>query len=117
MPPDGTLSWHINDRVERYLPGEDKIMAVEREDLQRVTPEAEAFVRGLIDVVAHQRLPDLFGREHPDALDRVPARNGVSVLVVRRSGLQEDGLVALMKYRLAQYLADHFVDPQMISGP
>ena len=89
-------------------------MAVEREDLQRVTPEAEAFVRGLIDVVAHQRLPDLFGREHPDALYRVPDRNGVSVLVVRTSGLQEDELVALMKYRLAQYLAVHFVDPQMI---
>jgi hypothetical protein len=90
------------------------MMAVEQGDPRRITPEAQAFVRGLIDVVAHRRLPDLFRREHPDALYRVPDRHGVSVLVVRTSGLQQDELVALMQYRLAQYLAVHFVDPQLI---
>jgi cAMP-dependent protein kinase regulator len=77
-------------------------------------PEAAAFIANLIETAARQRLPDLFNGEHPDALFRVPDRNGVSVLVVRTPHLSEEHLVKLMKYRLAQYLAVNFVDTEMI---
>ena len=79
-----------------------------------VHPEAAAFIDNLIETAAHARLPDLFTGEHPDALYRVHDRNGVSVLVVRTPQLSEEHLVKLMKYRLAQYLAVHFVDTDMI---
>jgi cAMP-dependent protein kinase regulator len=77
-------------------------------------PEAAAFIGDLIETAARQRLPDLFAVEHPDALYRVPDRNGVSVLVVRTPQLSEEHLVKLMRYRLAQYLAVNFVDTEMI---
>jgi CRP-like cAMP-binding protein len=77
-------------------------------------PEAAAFVRALIDAAAHARLPDLFSGDYPDALYRVPDRNGVSVLVVRTPQVAEEHLAKLMRYRLAQYLAVNFVDVDMI---
>src|ERR1700716_1178194 len=77
-------------------------------------PEAAAFISNLIETAAHERLPDLFTGERPDALYRVPNRNGVSVLVVRTPQLSEEHLVKLMKYRLGQYLSLTFVDTEMI---
>ncbi len=76
--------------------------------------EVAAFIGGLMDNAARQRLPDLFAADHPNAVYRVRDRNGVSVLVLRTPDLSEEHLVALMKFRLAQYLAVNFVDTQMI---
>ncbi len=93
---------------------EDNTVADEREERPGIAPEVETFARGLIDAVAHQRIPDLFSRAHPNALYSVPNRNGVCVLALRTTDLLEDELVAMMKYRLAQYLAVQFVDATMI---
>jgi len=89
-------------------------MATTAADQGPAHPEAAAFISNLIDTAARARLPDLFAGDHPDALYRVPDRNGVSVLVVRTPQLSEEHLVKLMKYRLAQYLAVNFVDTDMI---
>jgi CRP-like cAMP-binding protein len=89
-------------------------MALTEANQGQAHPEAAAFIDDLIETAARQRLPDLFADEHPDALYRVPNRNGVSVLVVRTPQLSEEHLVKLMKYRLAQYLAVNFVDTEMI---
>ncbi len=74
---------------------------------------AAAYVHHLIDEAARQRLPDLFGAEHPDAIYRT-TRNGVTVLVLRTPSLTEEQLVKLLRFRLAQYLAVHFIDGQMV---
>src|ERR1700737_4298543 len=89
-------------------------MATTEADQRHADPAAAAFISDLIETAARQRLPDLFAAEHPDALYRVPDRNGVSVLVVRTPQLSEEHLVKLMKSRLAQYLAVNFVDTDMI---
>ena len=89
-------------------------MATTEANQGQAHPEAAAFISKLIDTAARERLPDLFSGDHPDALYRVPDRNGVSVLVVRTPQLSEEHLVKLMKYRLAQYLAVNFVDTDMI---
>jgi len=77
-------------------------------------PEAEAFAQGVIEAVAQQRLPELFAGARPEALYRLPDRNGVSVVVLRTPALTEEQLRRLLKYRMAQYLAVHFVDPQTV---
>src|SRR6476619_1777940 len=89
-------------------------MAITETDDRQASPEAAAFINDLIETAARQRLPDLFSGDHPDALYRVPDRNGVSVLVVRTPQLSEEQLVKLMNYRLAQYRAVNFVDTDMI---
>jgi hypothetical protein len=78
------------------------------------SPEAQAFARRLIDEAARERLPDLFGAAHPDALYSIPGRNGVTVLGLRTSSLTEPQLVKLMRFRLAQYLAINFIDWEMV---
>src|SRR5438552_3922765 len=77
-------------------------------------PEAEAFARNLIELAAHRRLPALIHGDSRHAIYRIPDRNGISVSVIRTRDLSDEQLVDLMKYRLAQYLAVGFVDPQMI---
>lgn len=89
-------------------------MATERATQAENDPEVEGYVRGLIEAAAHQRLPDLFAADHPDALYRVPDRNGVSVVVLRTGGLTEEQLIKLMRFRLAQYLAVNFIDGRMV---
>src|SRR5712692_232734 len=75
-------------------------------------PKVDEYGRALIAAAAQARMPQLFndGRE---SLYR-QQRNGVSVIVVPTAGLSEAELTAIMAYRLAQYLAVHFVDPRMI---
>ena len=65
-------------------------------------PEAEAFAQGVIEAVAQQRLPELFAGARPEALYRLPDRNGVSVVVLRTPALTEEQLRRLLKYRMAQ---------------
>ena len=89
-------------------------MTKQGDDQAAVEPEVEAYARVLIDNAAHARLPELFTAEHPDALYRVPDRNGVSVVVLRTTSLTEEQLISLMKFRLAQYLAVNFIDSKMV---
>lgn len=77
-------------------------------------PEAEAFVRELVENASALRLPELFGPQSPSTVYRQPNRNGVVTIVLRTSSLSEDQLIKLMKYRLAQYAAINFVDANMI---
>jgi len=79
-----------------------------------LTPEAEAFAQGVIEAVAQQRLPELFASARPEALYRLLDRNGVSVVVLRTPALTEEQLRQLLKYRMAQYLAAHFIEPQTV---
>lgn len=82
-------------------------------NLVAATTAAE-YVQALIDNAARRRLPELFASEHPEALYYVADRSGVSVVVLPTTAFSEQQLIDLMKYRLAQYLAVSFVDPEMI---
>jgi len=75
---------------------------------------ADAFARTLIDAAAQIRLPELFTSPPAGALHHLSDRNGVSTIVLRTSDLSEEQLTAMMRYRLAQYLAVQFVDVDMI---
>lgn len=76
--------------------------------------ESEGFIRGLLDHAANIRLPELFKGEQPKALYHLPNRHGVSVVALRTASLSQDQLIKIMTYRLAQYVAIGFVDPQMV---
>jgi hypothetical protein len=70
--------------------------------------ELERFLDAVIDEGAHQRAPRIPTR---DALHRVRGRNGISVIAVRSTVLDESQLLSLLRYRFAQYLALGFFDP------
>jgi cyclic nucleotide-binding protein len=61
----------------------------------------------VIDDGAHQRLPELVAR---DAIHRVRDRHGISVVALETTALDDHALIALLKYRFAQYLALGFFD-------
>jgi hypothetical protein len=73
----------------------------------------EAYVAAVVERGASQRLPDLF-RARADAIYRLTDRNGVSVTVLPTPALDEAELIALLRYRLAQYIAVGFVDPDLV---
>ena len=75
---------------------------------------ADSYVAGLVDAAAAIRLPELFQREHPDAVFTVPNRGGVTVTALRTTSLTEEQLVALMRFRMAQYLEVNFVDANIV---
>ena len=77
-------------------------------------PNAEEYVRALIAGAAEIRLPEIFAQPHPEAVFLVPNRQGVNVTALETSSLTEMQLLALMKFRLAQYLDVNFVDGQLI---
>jgi hypothetical protein len=70
--------------------------------------ELERFLDAVMDEGAHQRAPRVLDG---DALHRVRGRNGISVIAVRSAVLHESELIALLRYRFAQYLALGFFDP------
>lgn len=73
---------------------------------------AQTFAGHIIVEAAKTRLPDLFHEDGCPALYRLLDRRGVSVVVVRTSDLGRDQLIALLRYRLAQYLVVGYVDPE-----
>src|SRR5690348_148630 len=81
---------------------------------QPYAPEVEDYARGLIEAANAIRLPELFTAEHPDALYQLRDRNGVAVVALPTTGLREEQLVKLLKYRMAQYLVVHFVDHRKV---
>jgi hypothetical protein len=89
-------------------------MSVEPINVVPPSPEAEDFVRSLVEQASVLRLPELFAPERADRIYFQPARNGVVTTVVRTTALSEPELITLMKYRLAQYAVINFVDANMI---
>ncbi|MGH2541812.1 MAG: hypothetical protein ACRDIB_03385, partial [Ardenticatenaceae bacterium] len=77
-------------------------------------PQVERFVRQIIEDASKQRLPELFSGDYPNAVYRVPDRNGVGVIALRTSDLTEEQLIKIMRYRMAQYLAVNFVDTGLV---
>lgn len=77
------------------------------------SPEVGAWVTQMVERAAAIRLPGLTAG-HPDAIHATIDRNGVTTVVLRTPALQEEQLIDLMKFRLAQYLAVNFVDPAMV---
>lgn len=75
---------------------------------------AERYVASLVAAAADIRLPEIFGRSHPDAVFLVPNRHGVNVTALRTTSLTEEQLLALMRFRLAQYLDVNFVNGQLV---
>ncbi len=77
-------------------------------------PEVAAFIEELLDRAAAIRLPELVERKHPEALYWVPDRHGVTTVALRTPSLTEEQLVAIMTYRLAQYVMANQLDPVLI---
>ncbi len=76
--------------------------------------EPEAFAESLVKHAAALRLPSLFGDSRPDAVHQVFDRAGVSVVMIETRALSEQELTAILRFRLAQYLAAGFADASVI---
>lgn len=77
-------------------------------------PNAEEYVRALIAQAAEIRLPEIFGQPHPEAVYLVPDRHGINLTALKTTSLSEAQLLALMRFRLAQYLEVNFVDGRLV---
>ena len=76
--------------------------------------DADAFAESLLERAARLRLPELFGRPRPEAVYQVRDRGGVSVVMLETQALSEQELAAVLRFRLAQYLAVGFADPRAV---
>ena len=74
------------------------------------SPQRDRYVNRLIARGSWIALPELRGRSLTDALYHRHDRNGVDVVAVRESSLDERQLQALSRFRFAQYVAAGFVD-------
>jgi hypothetical protein len=77
-------------------------------------PAGAEWVGRLVDDAAKIRLRSLFEASREGAVYRVPDRSGIGVVALPTSGLGSDELLALMRYRLAQYLESDFVDGRVV---
>ena len=75
---------------------------------------ADGYIAGLVEAAAAIRLPELWAKPHPKAIYTVANRGGIGVTVLRTSDLTDDQVVALMQYRLAQYIEANFVEPNVV---
>ncbi len=73
-------------------------------------PQRDRYINRLIARGSWIALPELRGRSLPDAVYHRHDRNGVDVVAVRESALDERQRSALSRFRFAQYLAAGFVD-------
>jgi len=90
---------------------------LQSESSSQPTPSAaQTFAGHIVAESAKARLPDLFRADGCAALYRLVDRQGVSVVVMRTSDLCRDQLIALLRYRLAQYLVVGYVDPDRAFG-
>ncbi len=72
--------------------------------------DVERYVRSIIERAAEIRLPELLEIDDPRVIYRLPDRNGVGTVVLPTALLSEAQIVALLTYRLAQYMAVNFID-------
>jgi hypothetical protein len=84
------------------------------DSLVGLEPEVDAFIRELLERAAAIRLPELFREKPGDAIYWVGDRHGVSTVALRTTSLTHEQLVAIMTFRLAQYLMAHQLDPRLI---
>jgi Cyclic nucleotide-binding domain len=73
----------------------------------------DAFAAMLVERAAALRLPSLFCRPRSDAVHQVVDRHGVSVAIVETQSLSDEELTAILRFRLAQYLAAGFADADL----
>lgn len=73
----------------------------------------EGFIRQLLEKASGLRVPTIAGQDKP-SLYRVENRHGVTVVALRTASLSQQELVAVMTYRLAQYVTVSFVDPKIV---
>lgn len=81
-----------------------------------VSEPAAKYAAGLIEQSNAIRLIELFARGAgiDRALYRSKVRRSIQVAAITTDALREDELMGVMRYRLAQYLAVHFVDLERI---
>ncbi len=84
------------------------------DSLVGLEPEVDAFIRSLLDHAAAIRLPEVFGERPAEALYWVGDRHGVTTVALRTRHLSENQLLAILTFRLAQYLMAHQLDPRLI---
>src|SRR5690349_20900347 len=87
-----------------------------RHDHLPIDCEEVAYCEHLMAVAAGIRLPALFTGDRPGTVWHVPNRHGVSVVALRRSALADEELVALLRYRLGQYVHPSIgiIDPRLV---
>jgi Cyclic nucleotide-binding domain len=95
-------------RLEGAMPKRTKPQELELE------PAGAEWIGRLVDDAAKIRLRSLFEASREGAVYRVPDRSGIGVVALPTSGLGSDELLALMRYRLAQYLESDFVDGRVV---
>lgn len=76
-----------------------------------ILSRSAAFARAVIEGASRDRLPELFRDDAGRSIHRVSERGGISVVVLRGTALNPEQLLAICRYRLAQYLTIGFVDP------
>ena len=87
-----------------------------KSDPPAVSEAAAVYAAGLIERSNTIRLTELFGRGavRDRALWRSKTRRSIQVAAITTDALREEELLGVMRYRLAQYLAVHFVDLERI---
>lgn len=78
-----------------------------------VSAAAQRHAAAVMEAAGTIRLRELFG-DPAGAIYHLADRHGISVTAVRTRALDHEQLVALMRYRLAQYLAIGFVDAERV---
>jgi hypothetical protein len=76
--------------------------------------DLDRFVQSLLDRAVAARLPRLFAGGRVGLLRHVRDRHGVAVAVARTPALEDDELLHVLTYRLAQYVVAHQLDPQLL---
>lgn len=71
-------------------------------------PGLQRFLAAVVDAGSRQRVPGLLA-EH-DAIYRVRDRHGIDVVALPTTALEDGRLIALLRFRMAQYLALGFFD-------
>jgi hypothetical protein len=75
---------------------------------------SEAYAQDLIESGCRVHLPELLSADHPDAVYQHSVRHGVRVIALPTTSLTPHQLVAIMTFRLAQYLSVRHVDPHAV---
>ena len=75
---------------------------------------SEAYAQDLIESGCRVRLPELLSEDYPDAVYQHSVRQGVRVIALPTTSLTPQQLMAIMTFRLGQYLSVRHVDPHAV---
>lgn len=76
--------------------------------------EVRSHADRVVEAGSTARLPRMLTPDVAGALLMVPDRHGVTCVAIRTADLNEDEILAILRYRLAQYLLVGFVDPVLV---